>query len=446
MGYNQLPMTARWLLICVLLLAPWSTALAQDTHLPAETVAAHFQAILAEEYTAADEYFSAAFRRAFKTERRSQVDQYYLARRDQLASGYNLLDTRMLADADQTTAVVVVEFQDPRPDAFLAITERMYYYLIYEKVEAGAPLVNRDGRAWRIDIFDALSYDTLAEARRRPYLYTREAWPEDEGFQLISLQGLFRIQDALESFYRDNGQYPFRLLGSDNRRDELIVGGYLLGRYPDNGFNGGAMRMREFGLKSSGDFAYYSVDADSDGWREGYWLLLHGKVPQDFIFAGYDTIHILSNLTSGSQFDQAQLFAQFWQSRAGQALEVSAGVAAESLLPPAELVPAPGPKTPTAAEEEPVTIGQPLEDAQQITPLEPGAAAAGQPAEPPAVPSIRELLAVACGRLLSQQIRQQGQLLQGEAMASGGEPGDEEPGSTEAPQDRDSLTVYGFGW
>jgi hypothetical protein len=236
------------------------------------------------------------------------------------------------------------------------------------------------------------------------------------------------------------------LLGSDNRRDELIGGGYLLGRYPDNGFNGGAMRMREFGLKSSGDFAYYSVDADNDGWREGYWLLLHGKVPQDFIFAGYDTMHILSNQTGGSQFDQAQLFSQYWQSRAGQALEISAGVAAESLPPPVDLVPTPGPKTPTAAKEAPVTIGQPLEDAQQITPLEPGATTAGQPAEPPAVPSIRELLAVACGRLLSQQIRQQGQLLQGEAAASTGEPADEGPGTAEPARDLDVLTVYGFGW
>jgi len=423
-------------------------ALAQDTSLPAETVEAHFQAILNEDYVAADQYFSAAFRLAFKTERRSQVDQYYLARREQLASGYKLSDTRKLADQDQTAAVVIVEFQDPRPDAFLSVTERMYYYLIYEKAEAGAPLADRDGRAWRIDIFDALRYDTLAEARRRPYLYTRQAWPEDAGYQLKSLQGLYRIQDALESFYRDHSQYPFRLLGSDNRRDELIGDGYLLGRYPDNGFNGGPMRMREFGLKSSGDFAYYSIDADNDGWREGYWLLLHGKVAQDFIFSGYDTVHILSNLAAGSQFDHAQVFAQYWLNRAGEALEINTSLAGESLLPPAELMPVqpPGPQLPSPAEVESVIIGQPLEDAQQLSPLESVSPAEDRAAQEPAVPSIRELLAVACGRLLGQQIRQHVNLLKIEAAESdNGQPESRQTTATIAPAAA-TLTVYGFGW
>lgn len=441
MGYNP-GMLARWLLVCILVWAPCSRALAQEHPLPADTVDAHFKAILAEDYVGADQYFSAAFRRAFKAERRSEVDQYYLARREQLAHGYQILDTRMLADPGLTTAVVVVEFNDPHPEAFLSVAERMYYYLVYEKVEAGSPLADRSGLAWRIDIFDALQFDTLADARRRPYLYTNEAWPEDEGYQLKSLQGLFRIQDALERFYRDNGQYPFRLLGGDNRRDELIGGGYLLGRYPDNGYGNRAMRAREFGLKGSGDFAYYAVDADNDGWREGYWLLLHGKVATDFLFSGYDTVHILSNLTSGVQSECAQQFMQFWQRRAGQALELNPNwqPSDELPMPPMQLkqpstVPAP-PESP-----EPVVIGQPVDSAQRLEPADSGD---GGDTAPAPVPS--ETAAEADGRALGQQIRLQSQQAGQTLVAPAVEPPVAPAADLNAQTSPEQLTVYGFGW
>lgn len=440
MGYNPI-MLRRCLVICAVTFAPNLMVFAQDEHLPADTVSAHFQEILAEDYVAADQYFSGAFRRAFKAERRSQVDQYYLARREQLASGYQLVDTWVLADSDRDTAVVIVEFNDPRPDAFLSVSERIYYYLVLEKVEAGSPQVHSDGRAWRIEIFDALLYDSLADARRRPYLYTSEAWPEDESFQLKSLQGLFRIQDALERFHQDHGQYPFRLLGSDNRRDELLSGGYLYGRYPDNGYSDRSMRAREFGLKSSGDFAYYSVDADNDGWREGYWLLLHGKADTEFIFRGYDTVHILSNLDAGTQSELALLFSQFWAGRAGQSLELSPAWLAANEVAPNALTPELAVVLPPPSATETAVIGQPVDAAQLLEPLE------VVPEEiVPAVPSIRELTAAAHGRVLGQQIQLQLQAL-GQVLLAGMIRSDEaQQDDFKADVNPDLLQVYSFGW
>lgn len=483
MGYNQRVMEYRWLILSVLMLSLASPALAQDAHYPAETVEAHFQAILAEEYTQADEFFSAAFRRAFKVEQRAQIDNYYLTRKEQLAPGYEVVDTRILADADKDTAVVIVEFADPNSHAIFSVSERMHYYLIYEKVDAGASLADRDGFAWRIEIFDALRYDTLADARRRPYLMTREAWPEDEGRELISMQGLFRIQDALERFRDINGQYPFRLLGSDNRRDELISGGYLLGRYPDNGFNGGSMRSQEFGNKSSGDFAYYSVDADGDGWREGYWLLLHGKIQAKYIFEGYDTVLIMSNLPVVSQLELAQLFSRFWAQRAGEELVISSQMP-ESMpyQPPlSTLDPLAVPALiPDLAEAEPV-LSQPLGEIEQLEPIEispappqetelspaedtagiedtvvtagpmaiEDAAVAGSettlPEAASGVPTVKELLAVTCARLLSQDIKRHVNMLVGaeDALADAAEA---ETTPSAEPELSVPLTVYSFGW
>ncbi|MBN2081149.1 hypothetical protein JW859_02960 [bacterium] len=321
-------MLMRSLMIFLLLTALTAPAWAQNNPLPADTVEAHFAAISAEEYTQADEYFSAAFHRAFKTEQRQQVDQYYLTRADQLARGYEIVDTRLLADEDKDTALVIVHFGDPFPEAFVGMTEEMCYYLIREHVGDDAPLAGRDGRAWRIDIFDAIRYDTLAEARRRPYLFTREAWPEDEGSELKSRQGLYRIQQALERFYATNGQYPFRLHGGTNRRDELISGRYFYGSYPDSGFNQRPMEFQDFGKKSAGDFAYYSVDADGDERYEGYWLLLHGKLDDSFYFVDRDAVYILSSLERGTQQELAELFAQFWLAERGRELQLAPGLLA----------------------------------------------------------------------------------------------------------------------
>src|SRR5207237_199327 len=125
------------------------------------------------------------------------------------------------------------------------------------------------------EIYDALRYGTLAEARRRPYLYTSEAWPEDASRELIARQGLFRIQWALSSYFAVHGAYPGVLVGGGNAGDALLKEKELPA-YPQNGFAARPMQNVDVGYASPGDFAYYAVDADGDGKAEDYWLLLHG--------------------------------------------------------------------------------------------------------------------------------------------------------------------------
>lgn len=405
LGYNLGRMLYQWQTRYVSLLAVAAALLlivvpvrAQESADIDATVRGHFEAILAEEYVPAGLYFSAAFRHAFWNEERATIDEYFVRRREQLGAGYQILDVRKLADPEHLTMRVTVEFADPDADAPVTVAERMHYYLIYEKAEPDTPLIDGDGWAWRIEIYDALSYDSLAEARRRPYLYTTEMWPEDESRELLSRQGLYRIQQALERFHSARGQYPFRLLGGDNRRDELIGGGFLLGQYPRSGFGDRPMKAEELGKKSSGDFAYYSLDQDGDGLREGYWLLLHGKVPAAFYFEGYDAIHLLSN-ADGTQPQLAQRFAAFWPERAGEQLTLTvpllAQLAAETQLAvvpateppeiPAEEAAAAPVEPPPAGEE--VVIGAPPAEIEQLEPMEIGTAREVEPgAEPPAEP------------------------------------------------------------
>ncbi|MCC7477356.1 hypothetical protein IT575_02760 [bacterium] len=303
---------------------------------PEESVRAHFAAILAEDYRGADEYFSADFLGAFKADV-EDINTYYSTRREQLTAGYEVVAVDPLADAQRETMRITVDFNDPREEAVRTVTERLHYYLIREKVPGGAPGRDGEGRAWRIDIYDAISFDTLADARRRAYLGTRYAWPEDEGRELRSKQGFFRIQWALGSFGNAKGRYPLRLLGGDNRRDELISEGYLTGSYPTNGFNNEPMKLQDFGEKSSGDYSYYSLDNNGDGEPDDYWLLLHGKVPEHFYFSGHDTIYIANADMDGSQAELAARFAEFWLERSGDELSLTAAVEpagpASALLP-----------------------------------------------------------------------------------------------------------------
>ena len=221
---------------------------------------------------------------------------------------------------------VTVDFRDPRLDPVAFVSERFHYYLIREKVEPRTPLRDRDSMAWRIDIYDALEYGTLAEARRRPYLYTEDMWPEDAGRELKAQQGLYRVQQALEACFAQQGSYPLRLLGEDNRRDELIVGDHLAERYPPCGFADRPMRSVEFGEKSSGDFSYYSFDADADGEPESYQLLLHGKVAEHFLFDGHDSILILGSGYRGEQPALAREFAAWWERQEGERLQPGSGL------------------------------------------------------------------------------------------------------------------------
>jgi hypothetical protein len=297
---------------CLPLAAAWAAG-------PEDTLRDHFARISSADYTGAAEFFSGAFRRAFKGDVKA-MDTYYLRRREQLVPGYEIIGVTPLADPGRQTARVTVDFNDPDTASPVQITERLHYYLIREKVAAGAPLRDRDGLAWRIDIYDALSYDSLAAARRRPYLYTLEAWPDDLGRELKSRQGLYRIQQALEEYRAANGAYPGTLYGEDNRRDPLIKGKQLADNYPPNGFNGRWMRAVDFGENSSGDFSYYGLDADKDGQAEGYFLLLHGKVPASCVYTGRDSIMLLGTDYSVEQSSLARQFAAWWQRQKGKPL------------------------------------------------------------------------------------------------------------------------------
>lgn len=379
------------------LIACWFTlsSLAYAQTEPADMLAAHFAAITAEKYTEADQYFSTAFLRAFKGDV-AALNEYYLARHTQLAPGYSILATEQLGDTRVEAVVVTVEFADPHPEAPVGVTERMYYYLLREKAADGAPGRDADGYAWRIEVYDAIRFDTLAEARQRPYLYTSEAWNDDAGAELRSRQGIFRIQLALGAFYLDHGQFPFRLLGGDNRRDELIAGGYINERYPACGFAERPMRAVEFGERSSGDFSYYSVDADGDGAFEGYWLLLHGKVPEHYYFEGRDTIYLLNAGLSGSQQELADQFMVFWMQRGAEQLalttafvELSEQLEAGLPLPAAlEL----GPALPSLPAVEPpaVAAGAPPDAGVAAAPVIPATEPAAVDATPAVEPAADE--------------------------------------------------------
>ena len=305
--------------LAIMLLAwPVGTVLAVPDS-PEDVVRAHFASISAEDYTGADDYFSGAFIRAFKADVQ-KLNYYYLARQAQLTFGYEVTEVAPLNDPGRETMVVVVEFGPFNPDSVVTATERMHYYLIREKVEAGEPLRDAEGMAWRIDIVDALRFDSLADARRRPYLYTRESWDDDPTRELRSRQGLYRIYLALEAFREDNGQYPFRLLGGENRRDELIAGDYLPERYPDCGFANRPMDNFGADRNHAGDFGYYSVDSDGDGLREGFWLFLHGKDQAGFYYTDRDIVYIVNQDYAPDQRELAEQFAEYWRDSSGQSL------------------------------------------------------------------------------------------------------------------------------
>lgn len=318
------------LVACTALLAALTlphTVQAADA-MPQEVVEAHFKAILAEDFKGADEYFTRAFRDAFGKEL-TRLNEYYIVRGMQLKGGYTFKEAVELGDTGKSTAVVVVEFGDPSEINPVLITERMYYYLSREKAKGFG--VGRDGQAWRIDIFDALRYDTLAAARRRPYLYTQQAWPEDAGRELRSRQGLFRLQLALTAYRDEHGSYPLQLAGGQDNSDPLLAGPYI-DAYPLNGFGERPMQHAVLDQRSPGDFAYYPVDAEGDGAAENYWLLLHGADSGGFYFLEHDIVHILSSL-DGTQQELAYNFAGWWQARGGATVTPTTAI-----LPRAALV------------------------------------------------------------------------------------------------------------
>jgi hypothetical protein len=315
--------------IALLLWLPLGAAADQSE--PEAVLEAHFAAILAEEYKLASEFFSWAYDKAFRDDIRER-DQYYLARRQQLEPGYRIIDVVPLTDPGIDAVRITVDFSDPRTDAAVLVSERMHYYLIREDAGADAPLAD-EGQAWRIEIYDQLAYDTLAAARRRAYLYTSEAWDEPGSGELRSQQSVYRIMLALEQFHTARGTFPFRLLGGDNRRDELISGSYIVGAYPPNGFTRKPMKAVELGAEAPGQFTYVSVDADGDEVFEEYWLLLHGAIPESFIFDGYDIVLIISSYEESEQLKLATRFAVLWQNLTGEQLNLSDEWSRELELP-----------------------------------------------------------------------------------------------------------------
>jgi hypothetical protein len=294
---------------------------------PADIVNAHFKAIAEEDYAGANTYFTDAFLRAFNSDSNG-LREYYTARHQQVVPGWKVVESNALADEGHEAAMVVVDFLDPRKESPVQITERMYYYLLRVPVKGKTYGAAADGKAWRIDIFDALRFSTLAEARRRPYLYTKEAWPEDEGRELRSRQGVFRIQWALTQYFSEHGDYPAALQGGADRNEPLISGGYLQGAYPENGFTSKPALFSEFNTNSPGDFAYYALDANGDGKHEGYWLLLHGALSERNYFSGHDAIYIASGDASQDQTQLANAFAAWWVKRGGEQLQVTGATAA----------------------------------------------------------------------------------------------------------------------
>lgn len=380
-------------------------------------VRAHFAAIEAQDYTLADRWFSPAFLHVFKPDV-AKLNAYYLTRQEQLARGYRILETRPLEDEDRETAVAVVEFNDPVSDAPVQVSERIYYYLIRLKVPPDAPGADGQGQAWRIDVFENLGYGSLADARRRAYLYTSEAWQDDATRELKSRQGLFRIQWALEKFYFTQGHYPQRLRGGDDRRDDLLSRKILINIYPPSGYDARAMQAVEFGEKSSGDFSYYSFDADGDGTLDSYYLLLHGKDKQRFYFQGQDTVYILSSRGDLSQMELAQEFSAYWQAQHGDRLVVTQ--APEPLVPVGSLL-----QTPQQAGLAPLTPPPPAPAAE---PQAPAAAISVDTA--PALADLQAVLAQRAAELAQSLI------VHGQGVAI-------PPAPAVAPE---QLTVYSFGF
>jgi hypothetical protein len=300
-----------------------------------------------------------------------------------------------------------------------------------------------DGLAWRIDIFDAVRFDTLAEARRRPYLHTRQAWPEYEGRELRSRQGLFRLQWVLESYYDDHGYYPDKLHGGEDSRDALIKENYLTGSYPHCGFADRPMELVDFGERSSGDFTYYSADTDGDDQPEVYWLLLHGKIREHYYYTDYDITYVLSSV-KGGQNELAEGFAAYILLEEGIILELTG--ASEPIVPRGALVPTPEQaglvEQDGAAAEPPVEIGTEPEAVKTLTPVVPGEPIDALEADPAA--AHRSWMLQLIPQLQRSMINRAKRLSDMPAVGDAVE--DATSGQAASVQPLQPLTVYHFGF
>jgi len=256
---------AAWL-VALVLPAP---AYALGAQSPQEVVKAHFDAAKRSDYDEAFACFDTAFRKVFST-RVPEMRDYYGVLKGLLEIPPTIDPAVTLGDGGGRVKVT-----------FGGCVR--YYYLLLE------------GGAWKIDIFSDSVYESIADARRLAFLNTPGEWGDDGTLQLKALQGLYRIQQALES-YRDThkGRLPKSLSGGDSR-DALIFGASL-DEYPRNPFHRRPMNAVAFSDRMRGDFTYVPLDVGDDGYPRNYFLILYGPVASDEMFTDTNIVYELNSL------------------------------------------------------------------------------------------------------------------------------------------------------
>jgi hypothetical protein len=257
------------LIVSVLLAAAPNRANAVDVSGASETVTSHLDAVARSDYDAAFARFDAAYRKVFA------------ARVPEMRVYYDTLK-ELLKAAPRIDAPVGVPPSGARVKVSFGGYSR-YYYLL------------KEGGEWKIDIFSDAEYESVADARREVFLNTVGDWNDDGSREMKAIQGLYRIQQGLES-YRDshNGRLPKSLLGGDSR-DALIFSGALK-EYPRNPFFKRSMKVTNFADRARGDLSYVPFDYAQDGFPRNYFLVLYGPVPSDEIFVDANIVYELNSL------------------------------------------------------------------------------------------------------------------------------------------------------
>lgn len=256
---------AAWL-VAQVLPAP---AYALAARSPQEVVKSHFDAAKRSDYDAAFACFDTPFRKLFST-RVPEMRDYYGVLKGLLETPTAIDPAVTLGDGGGRVKVTFGGYV-------------RYYYLLLEE------------GAWKIDIFSDSVYESIADARRLAFLNTPGAWDDDGTLQLKAIQGLYRIQQALES-YRDThkGRLPKSLSGGDSR--DALIFGKSLDEYPRNPFLKRPVKAVAFSDRMRGDFTYVQLDVGDDGYPRNYFLLLYGPVASDEMFIDTNIVYELNSL------------------------------------------------------------------------------------------------------------------------------------------------------
>ncbi len=283
--------------LCAILLGDflvdYSTVYADEANLSAaiKIVETHLDAIYESDYSGAEDCFSEAFR-AVILPKVTFVNSY-------------LLSTKASLGDDGYVVLEAVELEKPE---YVLVTlsiagHNAYYYLILEQAK------------WRIEIYSDKSFNSFADARRELYLFTDRDWNDDISKELKCIAALYRVQQALEEYKGEKGEgyYPERLRGG-NDRDELTIWNYFdedIG-YPLNFFRNKPMKHVPFNKPSTGDFTYISVDRDSDGKHEAYYMISWGMQKSErAIFEGYSIVSLLASEDDKDSRQIVDLFVRF---------------------------------------------------------------------------------------------------------------------------------------